>query len=222
MIAAAGIMTLPDDDRASPSEPRVKTAPDPAAGPLATDASDVRNILLVQSGRTEAFESLVRKYMRRAHGVAMQFVQNTEDALDLSQDAFLKSFRAIARFDTRQRFFPWFYKILKNTCLTHLKRKGLVKSWSLSATDPDQADYELEDFSAVRPENVLAGGELREAFWRSFQRLPAKDREILALRHFQEMDYKEIAETLSIPIGTVMSRLFHARRRLRERLELDA
>ena len=185
----------------------------------AADASDIRRIRLVQSGRNDAFEGLVQKYMRRAHGVAMQFVQNSEDALDLAQDAFLKSFRAIGRFDTDQRFFPWFYKILKNTCLTFLKRKGLVRSYSLSAPDEDGSDYQLVDEASVSPDSVLVQGELRDEFWRAYEKLSLKDREILALRHFQELSYQEIADALDIPIGTVMSRLFHARRKLRERLD---
>lgn len=185
----------------------------------AADASDIRAIRLVQEGRREAFEALVRKYMRRAHGVAMQFVQNSEDALELVQDSFLKSFRAIGRFDTNQRFFPWFYRILKNTCLTFLKRKGLVRQYSLTSKDPDESDYELADEASVPPEAMLVGGEFREQFWEAYEKLGLKDREILALRHFQEMSYQEIADTLEIPIGTVMSRLFHARRKLREKLE---
>ncbi len=184
------------------------------------DASDIRIIREVQAGHREAFESLVRKYMRRAHGIALQFVHNSEDALDLSQDAFLKSFNAIGRFDTDQRFFPWFYRILKNTCLTFLKRRGLVRRFSISSgwTD-DEPDYELVDPRAVQPHAVIVSGELRDEFWEAYNRLSFRDKEILALRHFQEMSYQEIADTLVIPIGTVMSRLFHARRKLRERLE---
>lgn len=185
----------------------------------AAESSDILIIREVQSGHRQAFESLVRKYMRRAHGIAMQFVQNSEDALDLSQDAFLKSFRAVDRFDTSQSFFPWFYKILRNTCLSFLKRRGLVKSFSLSAAGEGEPDYELVDESAPSPHAILAGGELREEFWKAFARLSLREREILALRHFQDMSYQQIAETLEIPIGTVMSRLYHARRRLRERLE---
>lgn len=188
-------------------------------GTEAADASDIRVIREVQAGRREAFESLVRKYMRRSHGIAMQFVHNSEDALDLSQDAFMKSFKAIGRFDTNQRFFPWFYRILKNTCLTFLKRRGLVRRLSLSATPDGESDYELVDEAAVQPTAVLAAGEMREKFWEIYERLPMRDREILALRHFQEMSYQEIADTLEIPIGTVMSRLFHARRKLKEKFE---
>lgn len=183
------------------------------------DASDIRIIREVQAGHREAFETLVRKYMRQAHGIAMQFVQNSEDALDLSQDAFLKTFKAIGRFDTEQRFFPWFYRILRNTCMTFLKRRGLVRRCSLSATAEGEPDFELVDEATPPPHAVLISGELREEFWSAFNRIPLRDREILALRHFQEQSYQEIADVLGIPIGTVMSRLFHARRRLRERLE---
>lgn len=211
---------VPPEDAADGS--RVNNPAGPAEHRRAmetADASDIRNILLVQSGRRDAFECLVHKYMRRAHGVAMQFVQNSEDALDLSQDAFLKSFRAIGRFDTKQRFFPWFYKILKNTCLTFLKRRGLVRRYSLSAPDDDGADFELVDTHCAPPDSMLVACELRDEFWRAYERLGLRNREIIALRHFQELSYQEIADALDIPIGTVMSRLFHARRKLREHLD---
>ncbi len=185
----------------------------------AADVSDIRKIRLVQSGQPEHYAPLVHKYMSRAQGVAMQFVQNAEDACELVQDAFVKSFRAIARFDTNQRFFPWFYRILKNTCLSHLRRRKGAKTISISAPNEDSVDLSIEDEKTPQPDDWMVRGDVRRAFWCAFEKLPPKDREILALRHFDELEYHEIATQLSIPIGTVMSRLFHARRRLREKLE---
>ena len=85
-------------------------------------------------------------------------------------------------------------------------------------TDEDAPDYEIADVE-TSPVDAVESGERSEIFWKAFRTLSAKDREILSLRHFDELAYKEIAEALSIPEGTVMSRLFHARRRLREELE---
>jgi RNA polymerase sigma-70 factor, ECF subfamily len=185
----------------------------------AADISDIRKIERVQGGEPEAYEPLVKKYMSRAQGVAMQFVQNAEDSCELVQDAFLKSFRAIARFDTTQRFFPWFYQILKNTCLSHLRRKKLARTYSMSGKDEDTEDMQVEDESTVHPADDMVRGDVRREFWRAYELLPPRDREILALYHFEQLEYQQIATKLGIPIGTVMSRLFHARRRLRERLE---
>ncbi len=188
----------------------------------AADISDIRKIRLVQAGQDEYYAPLVNKYATRAQAVAMQFVQNAEDACEVVQDAFVKSFRAIARFDTNQRFFPWFYRILKNTSLSHLRRKrgpATLKTVSISPIDEDSSEMPLADDSALRPDDDLVRGDLRREFWKAFELLPKNDREILALRHFKELEYHDIATELDIPIGTVMSRLFHARRRLRERLE---
>jgi RNA polymerase sigma-70 factor (ECF subfamily) len=184
----------------------------------AADLSDLRKIRLVQAGQVEFYEPLVRKYMRRAHGVAMQFVQDTEDALELAQDAFLKTFRAIDRFDTDQRFFPWFYRILKNTCISHLRKRRRPRTTSLSGSFDDERAIDVRDEGARSPHDQLENDELRLQFLAALGELQERDREILVLRHFQDLQYHEIAATLEIPIGTVMSRLFHARRRLRERL----
>lgn len=185
----------------------------------AADISDIRKIRLVQDGQAEHYAPLVTKYMSRAQGVAMQFVQNAEDACELVQDSFVKSFRAIARFDTNQRFFPWFYRILKNTCLSHLRKRKLGRTFSISSKEEGGDDFQIEDDSALLPEEHLVRSDVRMAFWRAYELLPPKDKQILKLYHFDDMEYSEIAKTLQIPIGTVMSRLFHARRRLRERLE---
>lgn len=189
----------------------------------AADTEDVALIQAIQAGSAGAFEGLVKRHLRRAHGIAANLVKNRDDAMDLAQDAFFKAYRALDRFDTKQRFFPWFYRILRNTCVSFLKRRGLVRMVSMNAraggADGDELEFELVDERAVPAHAILAGCELRDEFWRAFETLPLRDREILALRHFQDLAYQDIADALEIPIGTVMSRLFHARRRLRERLE---
>jgi RNA polymerase sigma-70 factor (ECF subfamily) len=200
--------------------------PAPADRPLSeveSEAEDARIIRQVQDGQREAFEVLVRKYMKRAHGIAIQMTGNGDDALDLAQESFLKAFRAMRTFDTAQRFFPWFYRILRNTCLTFLKRRGLVRKVSLSSGSArEEPDWELVDPAGTPPEAVLCDGEMRERFWTAFRALGLREREILTLRHFEDLSYRDIADALEIPIGTVMSRLFHARRKLRDKLEAHA
>lgn len=185
----------------------------------AADLSDIRKIRLIQAGQAEHYEPLVRKYTRRAHSIALGMVQNAEDAVEIAQDAFLKTFRAITRFDTSQRFFPWFYRILRNTCLSHLRRKKHVSTTTMNREDEQGRVVAFEDESSKTPEEIMVNDELRARFMSALNALPEKDREILCLRHFGELEYQEIADRLEIPIGTVMSRLFHARRRLREKLE---
>jgi RNA polymerase sigma-70 factor, ECF subfamily len=148
--------------------------------------------------------------MRRAYIGALAILGNREDAMDVSQEAFLKAYRAIRRFDPERPFYPWFYRILRNACFDWIRRRRKRPRSGLEMDVPD---------NRFRPEVLAARDENREAVWAGLSRLGERDREILVLRHFQHLSYREIAEALDIPQGTVMSRLFAARSRLRGELE---
>lgn len=182
------------------------------------DQEETEVIKRVQAGRKELFSVIIEKYKQRAFLTALSIVNNRDDAMDLAQDAFLKSFRAIKGFDNTRPFYPWFYKILKNACLTHLKRKGYIKRFSLSGPDPEEGDIELPDQS-FDPQLIVDRNEAKEKVWEAFNKLSFNNREIIMMRHFQELSYEEIATALDIPIGTVMSRLFHARKKMKEMIE---
>lgn len=165
-----------------------------------------------QRGERDAFEPIVKRYMRRAAAFALGWTGSAEDALDLSQDAFVRAFRALGRFDTTRPFYPWFHRILKNLCINHLSRAGRGAEVPLELTAPIASDLD-------GPERLAERREVREAVWEAIRKLGETDREILILREFQDLTYAEIASVLEIPKGTVMSRLHHARLRLREKLE---
>jgi len=170
-----------------------------------------------KKGDREAFASIVRHYMRPAYYVALGYVGSPEDALDLSQDAFVNAFRHIKRFDTSRKFFPWFYSILKNLCMNHLTR---VRRRQESSLDEMGEEGPLPiPVETVDPEQNVVRRDLEERIGQALQRLRPKDREIIILQHFQDYSYQEIADLLGIPIGTVMSRLYGARRSLRRELE---
>jgi RNA polymerase sigma-70 factor (ECF subfamily) len=184
------------------------------------DQRDEREILeAVLRGRKELFEHIVRHYQAQSHAVAVALVRDTEDALDLCQDAFLRAYRGLRTFDLTQPFFPWFYRILRNLCLSYLKRRRPMFSLTRSLDD-EEVQSDVPD-DARGPAALAEMTEEVAWMYRALERLPVKDREILALRHFQELSYAEIAEALDIPIGTVMSRLFYARRKLKERMEQE-
>ena len=166
-------------------------------------------IMACQRGSRDAFEVVVNAYMRRAYFAALALVGNREDALDISQEAFVKAYRAIRRFDPQRPFYPWFYRIVRNLCFDWLRKRANRPRSGLIAEIPD---------SRANPEALAHRDEIREGVWRAVHRLGEKDREIIVLRHFQHMSYREIAEALGIPQGTVMSRLFTARSRLRGEL----
>ena len=185
-------------------------------------AEATRLMSATKQGDREAFDQLVRSLRGQAFHVARGLVGSRDDALELSQEAFLKTYDARHSFRDGDPFLPWFHRILRNTCYSFLRKRGKLKKSSLSGTFGDdsvdtEGDWEIEDDGPL-PSDALERTERAEIFWSVYRVLSARDREILALRHFEELPYQAIADTLDIPIGTVMSRLYHARRRLREGL----
>jgi RNA polymerase sigma-70 factor (ECF subfamily) len=162
-------------------------------------------------GGTRAFEVIVRATMRRAYSIALGFLGNAEDARDVSQEAFIAAHRARKRFDDRRPFFPWFYRILRNRCLNFIQMRSRRREISMEVL------AERTDGSA-RPDHDMIRRERIEALWRALFTLSPDHREVIVLRTFQEFSYREIAESLGISEGTVMSRLFYARRALAKAL----
>jgi RNA polymerase sigma-70 factor (ECF subfamily) len=169
-----------------------------------------QTILACQQGSREAFGEIVTLHMRRAYLAALAILGNRDDAMDVSQQAFVKAYRAIRRFDPGRPFYPWFYRILRNACFDWLRRGRIRPKAGLLMDVPD---------SRFRPDVLAGRDEVRVAVWKAIGRLSEKDREIIVLRHFQHLSYQEIAVALQVPEGTVMSRLFTARKRLRGELD---
>ena len=175
---------------------------------------ETRAIAACQNGDRDAFEHLVRCYTGRAMGLARSILRDYAQAEDISQEAFVRAFRAIDRFDLTQPFFPWFYRILKNCCLTALrkrKRRGVVFSIDTENSPPVEGP-------PANPGRHAEHSELRAQIDVALSRVNDKHREILMLAHFEELAYEEIAACLEIPVGTVMSRLWAARQALKREL----
>jgi len=179
-----------------------------------------RDLLLrTRSGEIEAFGELVRAYMRRAYYAALGLVGNHDDALDLSQEAFARAFRARDRIDPELPFYTWYYQILRRLCFNHNRnrrtRRNLLR---------DAGEWLAEEAGrrapGENPERAAERAEDRARVRRALAALRAKEREILVLKEFEGLKYREIAELLGIPIGTVMSRLYAARRSLADALEV--
>lgn len=199
--------------------------PDQAAGhpPRETaypvlDTAHERHLLeRSQKGDRAAFSTIVITYRERALIAAISLVRDEDESRDLTQDAFVRAWNALQRFDLRRPFYPWYYRILRNVCLNHLKRHGASRKVSLDAL---QEECHLQ-FEAANPDPVdrIQQEQMARHLHEAISRLKPEFQEILMMQHFQELSYQEIAEALSIPIGTVMSRLYHARRRLAELME---
>ncbi|MEZ5979376.1 MAG: RNA polymerase sigma factor [Planctomycetota bacterium] len=190
----------------------------PPSTEVELSAETTRLMAMVKRGDRGAFDHLVRLVRGRAFRVAAGLVGSRDDAIELCQESFLKVYRARETFRDGEPFLPWFHRIVRNTCFSFLRREKRIKNVSIDAEyDDDGGGRELEsDPPPGEPTPEI--GELRDRFGAAFERLGARDREILVLRHFDELSYRDIARALGIPEGTVMSRLFHARRRLRDAL----
>lgn len=166
-------------------------------------------------GDIRAFEALVELHKERAYMAALGFVGNPEDALDLSQEAFARAFRAMGRFREGAPFYPWLYAILRNACFNHLRRLRTHGEVSLDAAH--DLGFDAAD-TADGPDLLAERSEIRRFVREELGKLDPPHREILLLRHFEGLSYREIAEVLGCPIGTVMSRLYAARGALRKRM----
>jgi len=166
---------------------------------------DRKTIERCNAGQTEAFGDLVRQYQSQAIGHALALLGNLPDALDAVQDSFVAAYQALGRFDASHRFYPWFYTILRNRCY-----KVLTSPARRPATDIDEVQL-------LAPSADEALGDEAAAVQRVLQELTPEDRELLVLKHVDGLTYDELAQRLGVPAGTVMSRLYHARRRFRER-----
>ena len=171
-------------------------------------SAEAQAIERCQKGEREAFGLLVKTYAAAAYRSAYVFLGDRKDAEDLSQEAFVRAFTKIRSFDLKCPFYPWFYRILRNLCLNHLRRRKVRaevslegKHFALFAEGPD-------------PSEQAAGAEQKRLLARGLGRLGRDDREIIALVDFEGMRYREVAEILGIPVGTVMSRLYRARKNL--------
>jgi RNA polymerase sigma-70 factor (ECF subfamily) len=169
-----------------------------------------------QLGKTESYRFLVDKYRTRAFYAALVYTGNREDALDLSQEAFYRAFKAIKSFQSGKNFYTWFYKILKNICINHYKR---IKRRSVVFSDAEESRGPSIYLSPLaNPAEIFEEHEMRDILWKALSQLKKEDSEIILLKEFQELSYKEISDILNIPMGSVMSRLFYARKKLAQLL----
>jgi RNA polymerase sigma-70 factor (ECF subfamily) len=166
-------------------------------------------------GDVEAFGKLVERFKERAYMIALGFVGNPDDAMDLSQEAFVKAFKAMRTFKDGADFYPWFYAVLRNTCFNFLRRRKTRKESSLDAAQ--EYGFDVVD-GAPGPSASFERGELRAIVRAEIDRLAPVHKEVILLRHYELLSYKEMAEVLGCPIGTVMSRLYAARQALKARL----
>lgn len=201
----------------------VNKAPDPASNQQEQESSpaDERQWLaLAKQGDEEAFGMLVKFYQQRVFSVAYRFVQNTDEANDLAQQAWIKAWRKLPGFKGEAAFFTWMYRVVSFVCLDHLrKRRRLSEFELLEGVQPHRAvGAELAASTATRPDRELEHREIRQRFQEALKSLSPDQRMALTMREVDGLSYQEIAKAMRCRKGTVMSRIFYARKNLQEEL----
>ena len=151
------------------------------------------------------FEFLVRKYRREAYGHALALLANPDDAAEACQDSFTSAFASLPRLNELTAFYPWFYRILRNRCLNFLSRRR-------TATDYARTEATRQTEAAPSPESITSSEQDSASVRAALSSLQLEFREILALKYMRGYDYNTLSALIGIPRGTVMSRLYHARK----------
>lgn len=178
-------------------------------------AEDPALVERARKGDTMAFEELVARHRDRIYARAYSVVRSEEEAIDLSQEAWVKAWQRLEQFHGDSSFSTWITRITINLCLDHLRRRKRQPTDSLDAMNEEAGGVErFMPPVTVNPTERLERGELRMRIEAAMKELSEAHRTVLVLHEFEEMEYKKIAETMGCSIGTVMSRLFYARRKL--------
>ncbi|NKB90251.1 MAG: sigma-70 family RNA polymerase sigma factor [Acidobacteria bacterium] len=183
-------------------------------------ATDQEIVEAVLAGEQHRYAELVQRYQGKIVSYVMRMMNNYDDAVDLSQEVFLKAYTALDSYRPQYPFTAWLFRIARNASIDELRRRRLT-TVSLDApvsTEEGEMHRDVES-DAPGPESTYLEDEARSTVEQAISELPDKYREPLVLRHAAEMSYEEISEALELPLGTVKTRIFRAREALRSNLE---
>ncbi len=178
---------------------------------------DAHLVAAARQGDADAFRELVRRHQRKAYAVALGIVRDPDDARDVCQDAFLKVHEKLDTFDGDAQFFTWLYRIIANLAIDHLRRRRRARVEFDETIACDSAE-DATGVSPLRlgfdPARALSDRELRERMLAALDQLTPAHRAVLVMREVDGLSYQEMADAVGCSIGTIMSRLFHARKRM--------
>jgi RNA polymerase sigma-70 factor (ECF subfamily) len=172
-----------------------------------------------KQGDRDAFATLVRRHQDRAFNLAYQMVRNREEALDISQEAFARAYTSLPTFKGEASFSTWLHRIVVNLAIDSLRRRRVTGTASYDDSRAVPEDQEAEPATADDPATALESKQVRALLARGIAQLPPAQRAVLVLREVEGMTYEEISRAVGCTLGTVMSRLFYARRRLQQVLK---
>ena len=189
---------------------------------VATPALPVPDDVLVrrvQAGNTEAFEELVRRYERKVYNITYRLMGNEQDASEALQDAFMRAYRFIGKFQFKSSFFTWLYRIATNVSLSKLRKREKVETVSIDQPVNEAGDlpFEIPDLK-YGPEKLMKQRELRAAIQKAVEELPEDYRSVVVLRDLEGLSNEEVSKVLKLSVAAVKSRLHRGRLVLREKL----
>lgn len=197
--------------------------PSNAAGSVDASApSDAELVQRSQRGDTAAFEELVTRYRERVFGLAYGLARNEHDAQDLCQEAFIRAWRSIGRFRGQSSVYTWLYRITTNLTIDMVRRRSRAKMVEFDdgvGRDPERERRGVELVGGTVPSDEAFRSDQRAAIERAMEQLTPDHRAVVLLKDFEGLEYKEIAQVVGCSPGTVMSRLFYARRHLQRLLK---
>src|SRR5947208_3743494 len=190
-----------------------------AGNSLATPGALADGELVVSalSSRAACFEELVRRYQRPISAYVYRMVGSYDGALDLTQEVFIKVYNSLSRYRSEFKFSTWIYKIAHNAAIDHLRRHAVREQALVTGPDSERREISIES-RRLTPEQESERKERRSEIEAVVQLLPTAYRELIVLRHSQDLSYDEIAEVTGLPLGTVKNRLFRAREAMRDQL----
>lgn len=189
-----------------------------------TGPDDRELVSAAQRGDREAFRQLFERYQRRAYGLAYGVLRNSDDAMDVVQDAFIKAHRYLDKFEGTSSFFTWLYRIVMNLAIDHIRKHRRQKPVDFTdAALSEQAGQVAEESLLPKilggnPGRALQDKEIRGRIEQALGELSENHRAVLVMREVEGLSYEEMAEVMDCSKGTIMSRLFHARRNMQKRL----
>ena len=190
--------------------------------PVDGEMSDLELVKRCQAGDTRAFDALVTKYRNRIYSMAYHIIQNETEAWDISQEAFIKAWRAMGSFKSDATFYTWLYRITHNVCYDWMRKKKFESDGEFDDSEKEHrvaAGAEAVPRGAPRPDQARKNAELKVQIDWAISQLSADHRQIILLKEMDGLSYQEIADVMKCSLGTVMSRLFYARKKLQELLK---
>ena len=177
---------------------------------------DLQLVRAFQAGDEKAFEDLIRRYQRQVANIIYLTLGSREVVEDLTQEAFIRVYRSVAKFEFDASFYSWLYRITVNLCIDEIRKRNIKKTFSLDFFSEGQVEEKEKPSKRIQtPSDALLESEKKDVVSRALQKLRSSHRSVLILREYEDLSYEEIAQTLKISVQAVKSRIFRAREEMR-------